>query len=156
MSVGDRAHGAHPIRDEERRAVEALLRTPKFRAWARYEDALEPLIHACERKPVRDTPPTLLTKAYEGTPIMAKLNAAARKELPAKDFAGPDRSYPVEDKNHARDALARASEMRNRGELSPKAYGNIVAKAKAKLGKGKKAPAKRDADGDHDGDHEYR
>lgn len=40
---------------------------------------------------------------------MAKLNAAARKKLPAKSFAGPDRSYPIEDASHARNALARAS-----------------------------------------------
>lgn len=40
---------------------------------------------------------------------MAKLDAAARKKIPAKDFAGPDGSYPIEDKAHARNALARAS-----------------------------------------------
>ncbi len=40
---------------------------------------------------------------------MAKLNAKRRKALPAKDFAGPDRSYPIEDRAHARNALARAS-----------------------------------------------
>jgi hypothetical protein len=40
---------------------------------------------------------------------MAKLNAAARKKIPGKDFAGPDRSYPIEDASHARNALARAS-----------------------------------------------
>jgi transposase len=38
---------------------------------------------------------------------MAKLSAKARKKLPAKDFAGPDRSFPIEDKNHARAALSR-------------------------------------------------
>lgn len=38
---------------------------------------------------------------------MAKLTAKARKKIPAKDFAGPDRSYPVEDASHARNALAR-------------------------------------------------
>ena len=40
---------------------------------------------------------------------MAKLNAAKRNALPSKDFAGPDRSFPIEDKSHARNALARAS-----------------------------------------------
>jgi hypothetical protein len=40
---------------------------------------------------------------------MAKLKAAQRKKLPASDFAGPNRSYPVNDKNHARNALARSS-----------------------------------------------
>lgn len=40
---------------------------------------------------------------------MAKLTAKARAKIPAKSFAGPDRSYPIEDKNHARAALSRAS-----------------------------------------------
>lgn len=40
---------------------------------------------------------------------MAKLTAAARKKIPAKDFAGPDKSYPIPDASHARNALARAS-----------------------------------------------
>lgn len=39
-----------------------------------------------------------------------KLNAKARKALPSKDFAGLDRSYPIEDRAHARNALARASQ----------------------------------------------
>ena len=41
---------------------------------------------------------------------MAKLTAATRNKIPSKDFAGPDRSYPIEDANHARNALARASQ----------------------------------------------
>lgn len=32
---------------------------------------------------------------------MAKLTAAKRNALPSKTFAGPDRSYPINDKNHA-------------------------------------------------------
>jgi hypothetical protein len=40
---------------------------------------------------------------------MAKLTAKTRNAIPGKDFAGPDRSYPIEDKSHARNALARAS-----------------------------------------------
>ena len=41
---------------------------------------------------------------------MSVLNAAQRNKLPGKDFAGPDRSYPIEDLNHARNALARVSQ----------------------------------------------
>lgn len=37
---------------------------------------------------------------------MAKLTASARRALPAKVFAGPGRSYPVQDPAHARAALA--------------------------------------------------
>jgi hypothetical protein len=40
---------------------------------------------------------------------MAKLTAKTRNAIPSSEFAGPDRSYPIEDKNHARNALARAS-----------------------------------------------
>lgn len=36
---------------------------------------------------------------------MARLTAAARKKLPSSDFKGPDRSFPIPDKNHARAAL---------------------------------------------------
>lgn len=41
---------------------------------------------------------------------MAKLTAKGRAALPAKTFAGPDRSYPIENASHARNALARASQ----------------------------------------------
>jgi len=37
---------------------------------------------------------------------MAKLSAKARRKLPDSAFAGPGRSYPVQDKNHARAALS--------------------------------------------------
>lgn len=40
---------------------------------------------------------------------MAKLTAKTRNAIPSNEFAGPDRSYPIEDESHARNALARAS-----------------------------------------------
>jgi len=40
---------------------------------------------------------------------MAKLTTAERKAIPSKDFAGPDRSYPINDVSHARNALARVT-----------------------------------------------
>lgn len=40
---------------------------------------------------------------------MAKLKAATRNALPSSDFAGPGRSYPIENRAHAIDALSRAS-----------------------------------------------
>ncbi len=45
---------------------------------------------------------------------MAKLTTKARKALPKSKFAGPGRSYPVEDKAHAANAKARASEEYNK------------------------------------------
>lgn len=38
---------------------------------------------------------------------MSRLNAARRNKLPASDFAGPDRSYPVDTPGRARAALSR-------------------------------------------------
>lgn len=70
---------------------------------------------------------------------MAKLTAAARKKLPTSKFAGPDRSYPVEDKAHAANAKARATQQVEKGNLSPAAAARIKAKANKVLGsKGKK------------------
>lgn len=41
---------------------------------------------------------------------MSQLTTKARDALPRKEFAGPDRSYPIQDKAHARNALARVSQ----------------------------------------------
>ena len=58
---------------------------------------------------------------------MAKLKAAQRNRLPAASFAGPDRSYPINDPSHARNALARASQ-----HASPELKAKIRAKVRAK------------------------
>jgi hypothetical protein len=42
---------------------------------------------------------------------MAKLTAKTRNALPDSAFAGPHRSFPVQDKPHAKNALARASQF---------------------------------------------
>lgn len=47
---------------------------------------------------------------------MARLSAAARKALPASAFAGPNRSYPIPDASHARNALARVSQFGSSAE----------------------------------------
>ena len=39
-----------------------------------------------------------------------KLTDKARKAIPKKNFALPGRRYPIEDPNHARNALARVSQ----------------------------------------------
>lgn len=41
---------------------------------------------------------------------MAVLTAAQRSNIPTGDFAGPDRSYPIHDASHARNALSRVSQ----------------------------------------------
>jgi hypothetical protein len=40
---------------------------------------------------------------------MAKLTAKKRNHLSKSEFAGPDRSFPIPDASHGRNALARAA-----------------------------------------------
>jgi hypothetical protein len=58
--------------------------------------------------------------------LMAKLSTGARKSLPKKDFAGPGRSFPIENKAHARAAI-----MLSKFAPDPAA---VKAKAEAVLG----------------------
>lgn len=44
------------------------------------------------------------------------LNAAARARIKSKNFALPDRRYPIEDEIHARNALARVSQYGSEAE----------------------------------------
>ena len=65
---------------------------------------------------------------------MAKLTTKARNKLSASSFADPkDRAYPIEDKAHARNAKARASEY-----ASPALKAKIDRAADKVLGKGKR------------------
>jgi hypothetical protein len=59
---------------------------------------------------------------------MARLTAAARRALPASDFAGPHRSYPIPDKAHAIAAKGRAKEF-----ASPSLKSKVDAKANKRL-----------------------
>lgn len=68
---------------------------------------------------------------------MSKLTAKSRNAIPSSKFAGPDRSYPVENKAHAANAKARASEMEHKGKLSSSEKAKIDAKADKVLRKGK-------------------
>ena len=65
---------------------------------------------------------------------MAKLTTKARAKLPAKDFAEPEmRAYPIEDKSHARNAKARASQAVKSGRMSKSEEARIDKKADAVL-----------------------
>lgn len=67
---------------------------------------------------------------------MAKLTTSRRKKLPAKKFALPEkRAYPVENKAHARNAKARASQQRKAGKLTAAEEQRIDKKADRVLGK---------------------
>ncbi len=69
---------------------------------------------------------------------MAKLTTKKRNALPKSEFAGPGRSYPVNDKSHAANAKARASQMESAGKISSAEKAKIYNKANKVLGKGKK------------------
>ncbi|HEY4028833.1 MAG TPA: hypothetical protein VGM25_00690 [Caulobacteraceae bacterium] len=61
---------------------------------------------------------------------MVELKSKTRNKLPAKDFAEPDkRAYPVEDKAHARNAKARASQAVKAGRMSKSEEAKIDKKA---------------------------
>ena len=66
---------------------------------------------------------------------MTTLSTDDRKHLPKKDFAGPGKTYPVEDKPHARNAKARAAQAVKAGRMSKAQEKKIDAKADKVLGK---------------------
>lgn len=66
---------------------------------------------------------------------MAKLKAAARKELPKSEFGLPgSRKYPMPDRAHAANAKSRATQQVAKGNLSSGAAARIRAKANRILG----------------------
>ena len=65
---------------------------------------------------------------------MAKLTAAARKAIPASKFALPGGRYPIEDRSHAANAKARATQQVGKSLTSAQAA-TIRKKADRVLGK---------------------
>lgn len=63
------------------------------------------------------------------------MNAAARNALPDSSFAGPNRSYPVNDPGHAANAKARAKQQLDAGHITQAEYDAICAKANGVLSK---------------------
>ena len=69
---------------------------------------------------------------------MATLKTSRRKKLPKSDFGLPgSRRFPMPDKAHAANAKARATQMVDRGLLSPSSAAKIKTKANKVL-RGKK------------------
>lgn len=66
---------------------------------------------------------------------MSKLSTAARAKLPGKDFAGSDRSFPIEDASHAEAALRDAPIAEHAGSISASEADVIERKARSKLDK---------------------
>jgi hypothetical protein len=67
---------------------------------------------------------------------MAELSAEDRKKLPKSKFAEPDKkAYPIEDKAHAQNAKARASQAVKAGRMSKAEETKIDRKADAVIKK---------------------
>lgn len=60
---------------------------------------------------------------------MAKITTSQRKKLPSSAFAGPNRSYPVNDRSHAANAKARAQQQFNKGNMPKSELSRIDRKA---------------------------
>jgi hypothetical protein len=70
---------------------------------------------------------------------MAKLSSKERNKLPKSDFGLPgSEKYPMEDKKHAANAKARATQMVKKGKLSSSSKAKIDAKANRVLDKGER------------------
>lgn len=63
------------------------------------------------------------------------LTSKERGQIPTSSFAGPKRSFPVEDAKHARLAISGASRSENVGNISAEEAAKIKAKARAVLKK---------------------
>lgn len=58
---------------------------------------------------------------------MARLTSKTRNALPKSVFAGPDRSYPIEDQSHAVNALSRVSQN-GTGDLKARVREKVYSK----------------------------
>ena len=65
---------------------------------------------------------------------MTVLTAKTRKAIPTSQFAGPNRSFPVQDARHAANAKSRATQAVNAGRMSSSQAAKIKAKANKVLG----------------------
>lgn len=64
---------------------------------------------------------------------MVTLTPEKRAMMAKQLFAGPDRSFPINDKNHARLAISGATRSERAGNISSGEEASIKAKARAKL-----------------------
>ena len=64
---------------------------------------------------------------------MAKLTAKARAKIPASQFAGPNRSFPIPDKAHARAAIMLSGNAPDPAEVKARARA-VLKRGKGLLG----------------------
>lgn len=67
---------------------------------------------------------------------MARLTQKQRDKLRSSQFAGADRSFPVNDKKHAMQAIRMAALSLKKGNITKAQHDRIVAKARRKLKRG--------------------
>lgn len=65
---------------------------------------------------------------------MGKLSSKQRKALPKSSFALPGGKYPINDRSHAANAKARATQQVEAGNLSPSQKATVDRKANKVLG----------------------
>jgi hypothetical protein len=61
------------------------------------------------------------------------LTTAKRKKMSLGQFAGPNRSFPISDANHARLAISGATRSEHAGNISASMAAAIKKRARAKL-----------------------
>lgn len=64
---------------------------------------------------------------------MTKLTSGKRASMPKSQFAGPGKSFPIPDKNHARLAISGATRSEHAGNISSSEAARIKGRARAKL-----------------------
>ena len=64
---------------------------------------------------------------------MSKLTAGKRRGMPKSQFAGPGKSFPVNDKTHQRSAISGATRSYNAGNISKSQENRIKSKARGLL-----------------------
>jgi len=64
---------------------------------------------------------------------MARMSTRKRNRLTKRDFAGPGRSFPINDRSHARAAISGASRSLHAGNISAATARRVQSKARAKL-----------------------
>lgn len=62
------------------------------------------------------------------------LSSKIRAKMPQKEFAGKGKSFPINDKTHAKLAISGATRSEKAGNISPSTAAKIKAKARKKLG----------------------
>lgn len=64
---------------------------------------------------------------------MARMSTRKRNALPKRSFAGPGRSFPINDRSHARAAISGARRSYRAGNISKATEKRIQSRARDKL-----------------------